>query len=302
MSDDSLYGGDSGAGNAGTDKAVDNGKPEAADAEKFKQTEGKDGTLTLEDEHGSKVTGVPKDKTADGKVDKKVEYPESVMASIPEKYRNATDPLKAWQDGMKSLEAKLREGRGEVPDTYKVNLPESAKTANVSIDEKDPRFVAFSKMAKDSGYTQEQFDAGIAAYLEGEMAGANNKAKEMEKLGKEGPTMLRETATRLERHLGAEEARSILSEITTAEAAKQLSKLAGMVGRNSQVPGNDVDGATTSDVDEVAEYRTRLKDKRMKNDKDFRRETMQMGERLKDLIGADLKARGVIGGRTSSAT
>lgn len=260
----------------------------------------KDNTVTLQDEKGNQITNVPKDKVAD-KADTadKVEYPKEVLELIPEKFRNANDPMKAWQEAHKGLETKLR-AKPEAPEEYTVNLPESAKKAGIEIDQKDPRFTKYAELAKAGGFTQEQFDAGIEAFLEGEMASGFAKEKEMEKLGKEGPTMLKETAQRLTRHLGETEAMAILDQITTAEGAKQLSRLAGMVGRESNIPSSDGQNAAMNSHDELSEYRSRIKDPKMKSDREFRKETLAMGEKLKDVIAEDIKSRGIVGNRSAA--
>ena len=267
-----------------------------------KVIEEKDGKVTLENPDGSQVTNVPKEKVDPAAAEKKVTYAKEILDQIPEKYRNAADPLKAWQEAHKGLEGKLREGKPEAPAEYKVTLPESATKAGIELNEKDPRYVGFLKMAKEKGFSQDQFDAAIGSFFDGEVAILQEQAKETEKLGKDGPTMLRETAQRLTRHVGEAEAQSILSQITTAEGAKALSKLVGLVGRESTLPGSDTNNAVVTEADDLKDYRDRLKDPRMKKDKEFRNQTLAMGEKLKGVIEADIKARGVIGSRATPAS
>lgn len=287
------------AGEPGAQVNTGNKPGDENPAPNAKVIEEKDGKVTLRNPDGSEVTNVPKDKVDPS--EKKVEYAKEILDQIPEKFRSAADPMKAWQEAHKGLETKLREGKPEAPSEYKVNLPKSATEAGLELNDKDPRYVGFLKMAKDKGYSQDQFDAAIGAFFDGEVAILQEAAKETEKLGKDGPTMLRETAQRLNRHLGNEEAQKILSQITTAEGAKALSKLVGMVGREANLPGADANNAVVTENDELKEYRDRLKDPKMKSDKSFRNETLAMGEKLKNVIDADIKARGVVGSRNTGA-
>lgn len=284
----------------GSQTVTENKTADDKPASNAKVTDEGNGKVTLTNPDGSQVTNVPKDKADPSSAEKKVEYPKEILDQIPEKFRSAADPLKAWQEAHKGLEGKLREGKPEAPGEYKVNLPKSATDAGIELNEKDPRYVGFLKLAKEKGFSQDQFDAAISSFFEGEVAILQEQARETEKLGKDGPTMLRETAQRLTRHVGEAEAQAILGQITTAEGAKALSKLVGMVGRETSLPGSDTNNSVVTEQDDLKEYRERLKDPKMKSDKDFRNQTLAMGEKLKGLIDADIKARGVIGSRNTA--
>ena len=79
-----------------------------------------------------------------------------------------------------------KSGRPESAEKYEVKIPAEVKMpegVTVAIDEKDPLLGWWRKTAFDKGLTQTDFEAGIAAFVQGELAGMPDTGGERKKLG-----------------------------------------------------------------------------------------------------------------------
>lgn len=120
------------------------------------------------------------------------------------------DPIKeAWSkevaDGLKpklaeevkaSLEAERAARRPATPNDYQISLPEefTAKGVEVKFDEDDTLMKFWREHCHENGYDQDQFNKGLAMYVQAELAKQPDPAAEREKLGEKAQARLERLA------------------------------------------------------------------------------------------------------------
>lgn len=90
----------------------------------------------------------------------------------PTKYPTVEDQAKAAHGLRQQLSQRQQaaERAMSVPDNYEVNVSQDLKDAGGDINQEDPFFGKFVEVAKQNGYTQDQFDAALNLHLSNYMA------------------------------------------------------------------------------------------------------------------------------------
>ena len=173
-------------------------------------------------------------------------------AEVERKQFTRTDDLK------RQVEREFEEGRmkarPEKPDGYQAKLPEgfSKEGIQFNVDEANPMMKWWRSTAHELGLNQNQFEAGIAAYVDGIMHDTPDIDAEVKALGENGVQRVANLEKALNKMLGSDW--EVLKPFaTSAKAFEALERLvdARMVAGNQPqggTPSQAGDGRTREDL------------------------------------------------------
>lgn len=203
-------------------------------------------------------------------------------AEVERKQFTRTDDLKR-QVEREFEEARLK-ARPEKPDGYQVKLPEGFSQENIqlNLDEANPMMKWWRSTAHELGLNQNQFEAGIAAYVDGVMHDAPDIDAEVKALGENGPQRVANLQKALSKTLGNDW--EVLKPFaTSAKAFEALEKLVDA----RMLAGNQPQGtqaATAGDPRTREDLRKMMMDPRYRDpyrrDPAFVREVGNLQQRL----------------------
>jgi len=118
-----------------------------------------------------------------------------------------------------------KEKAANVPESYKLNIPEQPQNVDLKID-KDMKIVQWwDKTAKDAGLSQEQYDNGVKAFIDNAIANLPNPALETQKLGDHGKERVEAAEMWSKKHLSPEGFTAISKLASTAEGVKVIEEI-----------------------------------------------------------------------------
>ena len=135
-----------------------------------------------------------------------------------------------------------------VPESYKLNVPELDDKVNLTIDKEMPIVQWWDKTAKDAGLSQEQYDDGVKAFVDNALANIPNPQIETQKLGDAGKERIEAASMWSKKHLSPEGYNTIANLASTAEGVKVVEELMKL-NKDSNMPTSNtqVDAQATQD-------------------------------------------------------
>jgi len=153
------------------------------------------------------------------------------------------------EDLSKQIRTDLENERlSKVPESYKLNVPEMDENTKVTISEDMPIVQWWGKTAKEAGLSQEQYDAGVNAFIENATANLPNPDLERQKLGDAGKERIEAANMWSKKHLSPDAYNAISSFASTANGVKALEEVMKLT-KDSSMPTapTQVDVAATMD-------------------------------------------------------
>ena len=153
------------------------------------------------------------------------------------------------EDLSKQIRTDLENERlSKVPESYKLNVPEMDENTKVTISEDMPIVQWWGKTAKEAGLSQEQYDAGVNAFIENATANLPNPDLERQKLGDAGKERIEAANMWSKKHLSPDAYNAISSFASTADGVKALEEVMKLT-KDSSMPTapTQVDVAATMD-------------------------------------------------------
>ena len=153
------------------------------------------------------------------------------------------------EDLSKQIRTDLENERlSKVPESYKLNVPEMDQNTKVTISEDMPIVQWWGKTAKEAGLSQEQYDAGVNAFIENATANLPNPDLERQKLGDAGKERIEAANMWSKKHLSPDAYNAISSFASTANGVKALEEVMKLT-KDSSMPTapTQVDVAATMD-------------------------------------------------------
>ena len=140
------------------------------------------------------------------------------------------------EDLSKQIRTDLENERlSKVPESYKLNVPEMDENTKVTISEDMPIVQWWGKTAKEAGLSQEQYDAGVNAFIENATANLPNPDLERQKLGDSGKERIEAANMWSKKHLSPDAYKSISSFASTADGVKALEEVMKLT-KDSSMP------------------------------------------------------------------
>jgi len=135
-----------------------------------------------------------------------------------------------------------------VPESYKLNVPELDDKVNLNINKEMPIVQWWDKTAKDAGLSQEQYDSGVKAFVDNALANIPNPQIETQKLGDAGKERIEAASMWSKKHLSPEGYNTIANLASTAEGVKVVEELMKL-NKDSNMPTSNtqVDAQATQD-------------------------------------------------------
>ena len=135
-----------------------------------------------------------------------------------------------------------------VPESYKLNVPELDDKVNLKIEKEMPIVQWWDKTAKDAGLSQEQYDDGVKAFVDNALANIPNPQIETQKLGDAGKERIEAASMWSKKHLSPEGYNTIANLASTAEGVKVVEELMKL-NKDSNMPTSNtqVDAQATQD-------------------------------------------------------
>lgn len=153
------------------------------------------------------------------------------------------------EDLTKQIRTDLENERlSKVPESYKLNVPEMDENTKVTISEDMPIVQWWGKTAKEAGLSQEQYDAGVNAFVQNATANLPNPDLERQKLGDAGKERIEAANMWSKKHLSPDAYNSISGFASTADGVKALEEVMKLT-KDSSMPTapTQVDVAATMD-------------------------------------------------------
>ena len=140
------------------------------------------------------------------------------------------------EDLSKQIRTDLENERlSKVPESYKLNVPEMDENTKVTISEDMPIVQWWGKTAKEAGLSQEQYDAGVNAFVQNATANLPNPDLERQKLGDAGKERIEAANMWSKKHLSPDAYNSISSFASTADGVKALEEVMKLT-KDSSMP------------------------------------------------------------------
>ena len=140
------------------------------------------------------------------------------------------------EDLSKQIRTDLENERlSKVPESYKLNVPEMDENTKVNISEDMPIVQWWGKTAKEAGLSQEQYDAGVNAFIENATANLPNPDLERQKLGDAGKERIEAANMWSKKHLSPDAYNVISSFASTADGVKALEEVMKLT-KDSNMP------------------------------------------------------------------
>ena len=140
------------------------------------------------------------------------------------------------EDLSKQIRTDLENERlSKVPESYKLNVPEMDQNTKVTISEDMPIVQWWGKTAKEAGLSQEQYDAGVDAFVKNATANLPNPDLERQKLGDSGKERIEAANMWSKKHLSPDAYNSISSFASTADGVKALEEVMKLT-KDSSMP------------------------------------------------------------------
>jgi len=153
------------------------------------------------------------------------------------------------EDLSKQIRTDLENERlSKVPESYKLNVPEMDQNTKVTISEDMPIVQWWGKTAKEAGLSQEQYDAGVNAFVQNATANLPNPDLERQKLGDSGKERIEAANMWSKKHLSPDAYNAISGFASTADGVKALEEVMKLT-KDSSMPTapTQVDVAATMD-------------------------------------------------------
>jgi len=140
------------------------------------------------------------------------------------------------EDLSKQIRTDLENERlSKVPESYKLNIPEMDENTKVTISEDMPIVQWWGKTAKEAGLSQEQYDAGVNAFVQNATANLPNPDLERQKLGDAGKERIEAANMWSKKHLSPDAYNAISGFASTADGVKALEEVMKLT-KDSSMP------------------------------------------------------------------
>tara|TARA_R100000234_G_scaffold8800_1_gene5362 strand:+ start:435 stop:1184 length:750 start_codon:yes stop_codon:yes gene_type:complete len=140
------------------------------------------------------------------------------------------------EDLTKQIRTDLENERlSKVPESYKLNIPEMDENTKVTISEDMPIVQWWGKTAKEAGLSQEQYDAGVNAFVQNATANLPNPDLERQKLGDAGKERIEAANMWSKKHLSPDAYNAISGFASTADGVKALEEVMKLT-KDSSMP------------------------------------------------------------------
>ena len=135
-----------------------------------------------------------------------------------------------------------------VPETYKLSIPELDNSIDIKIDKDMPIVQWWDKTAKDAGLSQTQYDEGVKAFIDNAISTLPNTELEMQKLGDAGKERVEAASMWSKKHLSEEAYATVSNIASTAEGVKALEEIMKLT-KDSNMPTSNtqIDAQATQD-------------------------------------------------------
>jgi len=134
-----------------------------------------------------------------------------------------------------------KERLSKTPESYKLNVPDLPENVDLKINKEMGIVKWWDQTAKDSGLSQEQYDAGVKAFVDNAVSNIPNHDLEVQKLGDRGKERVEAAAMWSKKHLTPDSYSTVSKIASTAEGVKaieeimKLNKDTNMPTQNTQV-------------------------------------------------------------------
>ena len=145
-----------------------------------------------------------------------------------------------------------------VPEEYKLNVPELNQNISLDISNDMPIVQWCSSTAKNAGLSQEQYDEGVKVFVENAISSLPNADLEVQKLGDNGRERIEAAELWSKKHLSPDSYNAISSFASTAEGVKALEEVMKLT-KDSSMPTSQTQVDVSADMDDL---KSMLKDPR----------------------------------------
>jgi len=177
-------------------------------------------------------------------------------SEIEKKGRARSDTMRS--EIMAEIEAQSVADRPETANDYELTVPENiqemlGEDGSYEFNEEDPLLNFWKETAHELGFGQDDFNKGIAAYLEAQMGAMPDHAAELEKLGENGSDRADHVAKWAEKTFSPETYQALQAFAQTSESIVALEEVMGLANEPAFIPSNGGDGTQALSLAQLKE-------------------------------------------------
>ena len=140
------------------------------------------------------------------------------------------------EDLSKQIRGDLEKERlSKVPESYKLNVPEIPQNIDLKVDKEMGLVKWWDETAKSAGLSQDQYDAGVKAFVDNAVSSLPNHDIEIQKLGDNGKARVEAAEMWSKKHLSPDGYTAVAKLASSAEGVKVIEELMKL-NKDSNMP------------------------------------------------------------------
>ena len=128
-----------------------------------------------------------------------------------------------------------KERQSKVPESYKLNVPEIPQNIDLKVDKEMGLVKWWDETAKGAGLSQDQYDAGVKAFVDNAVSSLPNHDIEIQKLGDNGKARVEAAEMWSKKHLSPDGYTAVAKLASSAEGVKVIEELMKL-NKDSNMP------------------------------------------------------------------
>lgn len=132
----------------------------------------------------------------------------------------------------------LNEIKGTAPETYEIQLPELPEGVNIDVDPEQPLLQWWEQTARSKGLSNEDFNKGIEAFVNNEVAALPDRESQMNLLGENASTRIEAADLWAKKNLSESSYDALSNVATTADGVKAIEEIMAL-NKDAPIPSTE---------------------------------------------------------------
>ena len=152
----------------------------------------------------------------------------------------------------------LADIKGTAPEAYEIQLPELPEGVNIDVDPEQPLLQWWEQTARSKGLSNEDFNKGIEAFVNNEVAALPDRDTQINLLGENANVRIESADLWAKKNLSENSYEAIVNLATTADGVKAIEEIMAL-NKDAPIPSTETKIDVTPSGDDL---RSMMKDER----------------------------------------
>tara|TARA_R110002020_G_scaffold194504_1_gene395389 strand:+ start:2346 stop:3077 length:732 start_codon:yes stop_codon:yes gene_type:complete len=152
----------------------------------------------------------------------------------------------------------LADIKGTAPETYEIQLPELPEGVNIDVDPEQPLLQWWEETARSKGLSNEDFNKGIEAFVNNEVAALPDRDAQISLLGENANVRIESADLWAKKNLSENSYEAIVNLANTADGVKAIEEIMAL-NKDAPIPSTETKIDVTPSGDDL---RSMMKDER----------------------------------------